>query len=118
MTTKEYGLYPEREKRASSSETSDITPPHSKDATKTQPRTGSTHAGSTDLTITRHLPVPLDDKRKLSLLDEVTQGIEMQPIGCRKEIDYVHGRLTVTRIDTGEILEDRALEEEEEDMQQ
>jgi len=43
--------------------------------------------------------------------DTVAQGIEMKPIICRKEIDYIHGRITVIREDTGEVIEDRALEE-------
>jgi len=46
----------------------------------------------------------------------VTQGIEMKPIPCRKDIDYVQGRVTVTRLDTGKVIEDKALEEE--DMKQ
>ena len=104
------------------------------------------------ITITRHLPIPLTEKRKLQLLDElsshitvakqleklkkdsadsyaksikqhwgerdsiaetVAQGVEMQPVACRKEIDYIHGRMTIIRLDTGEILEDKALEEED-----
>jgi len=46
----------------------------------------------------------------------VAQGIEMKLIPCRKDIDYVKGRVTVTRLDTGKVIEDKALEEE--DMKQ
>lgn len=118
------------------------------------PATSST-VGIGAVAITRHLPVKLDNARKLELLDElaehnrefnrleahkkqmadatakamkhrkgemdkisdtVAQGMELKPVACRKEIDYLHGRVSVFRIDTGEILEEKALDEE--DMKQ
>lgn len=117
-----------------------------------QPKDVHAPASQTGLTITRHLPVPLTDKRKVELLDElsahvnehnrlekhkkelvdnitkamrhrkgeidkisqtVAQGMEIKPIACQKEIDYLNGRIIVTRIDTSEILEDRELSEED-----
>lgn len=114
--------------------------------------TESTPKNEYGLVVTRHLPCPLTDKRKLEMLDEVAvsvrererlndhlksftantkkiiagheekikkittdvhQGIEMKPVICTKTIDYVGGRITITRDDTGEVLEDRALEEED-----
>lgn len=109
-------------------------------------------ADETGLAITRHLPVPLNERRKLELLDElaehvtvanqleklkkdqadatgraikrhqaemanisqtVSQGLEMKPIACQKYLDFVNGRYSVVRMDTGEVLEDRALTEQD-----
>lgn len=59
-------------------------------------------------------------KHRKSEMDKISQtvaqGIEMQPVACSKEIDYIHDRITIRRIDTGAIIEDRALDEE--DMKQ
>lgn len=106
----------------------------------------------TGLAVTRHLPVPLNEKRKLELLDElanhidvykqleklkegalktytrnmkehriesekisetIKQGVEMKPIPCQKFMDYARGHITVKRIDTGDIIEERAMDEED-----
>jgi len=48
-----------------------------------------------------------------NLAQVVAQGAEMRMVSCRKEVDYVKGTIKITRLDTGKVLEDRPLIEED-----
>lgn len=53
------------------------------------------------------------DGQMASLSEKIRSGYEYQNIECDVTMDYERGRVIVTRLDTGEIVEDRAMSADE-----
>jgi hypothetical protein len=45
--------------------------------------------------------------------EKIRSGYEHRNIDCRKEFDYRLGTVTITRLDTGEVVEERPMDAEE-----
>ncbi len=45
--------------------------------------------------------------------EKIRSGYEHRNIDCKKEFDYRLGTVTITRIDTGEVVEERPMDAEE-----
>lgn len=51
----------------------------------------------------------LREKTITELAEQIEQGIEMEPVSCRIECDVTTNTVLTRRVDTGEILESRAM---------
>lgn len=48
-----------------------------------------------------------------SMAEKIRSGYEHKDIECKRELDYRLGTVIITRLDTGEIVEERPMDTEE-----
>lgn len=48
-----------------------------------------------------------------SMAEKIRSGYEHREIECKRELDYRLGTVTITRLDTGEVIEERPMDAEE-----
>lgn len=48
-----------------------------------------------------------------SMAEKIRSGYEHRDVECKREFDYRLGTVTITRIDTGEVVEERPMDSEE-----
>ena len=65
--------------------------------------------------ITAKFKSDIDEKtaRSDGLVTIVSTGADYQPVDCEKVMDYINKRVTVCRLDTGELITDRKMYENE-----
>jgi hypothetical protein len=51
-----------------------------------------------------------------SLAEKVRSGYEHRNVDCLKSLDYRLGTVTITRLDTGEVMRERPMDAEERQM--
>src|SRR3972149_2012704 len=57
--------------------------------------------------------IALHEAGLVSFAEKLRSGFEMRNIECRLDKDFEHGIITITRLDTGEIVSDRPMSSEE-----